>query len=909
MRQLIVPALLSLSLVASASESYPLVPVTTGYLGNTLLRGGGWDWTDPQQTYLQLYTNDMVVTAEGRALCTTSWEEGHRPAGVYRDGDALEEHPGFGTTSGEAVAVSEAWVVYGLSGTIVSFPRTATGLCDRTARRVYVFDPNKDAPPVRGLAIAGDTVFISAGGRLVAWDLKAGATLNGTGVAIPNLERMRLDKRGLIWGVVSAKKSEFISVPVTVSGEADADHPVTDALQRKGDEVHWKDGTGPAALTVDLGAELKPAILRFSGAGNNVALEGARIEGAASVDGPWTTLTTIGREPGWWPETVVHLDERHWRHLRLVRDKGMGLRGLQVQVRSTPTPGAVVAITTDGRQVATVPGINEPVGLTYDAQADRLLVFNDDADQQIHAFTGLEGTPRRDTTWMKGGTFGAKGGLTGAKGVFGPARFDLVRGLGVDAAGNLSVFSVGHTGMSQSRLESFDPKGKQRWEMKGLAFLDMVDTDPGDTATAFSTTVRYQRNPKGRDGTGWTAVGSTLDHQRYPEDPRLHGLAAQVMGVRRIAGKPFLFLTTQYSDKLAIYRFDADGIAVPCAFFASMPGGTMPPQAPAGGSWQVWNDTNGDGRFQADEWRSGANLGLNPFTVDAVGGVWFNDPRAKALRHIPAEKTLDAHGSPRWPAASERAIPFPAVFDDINLVKGVEVAPDGTAAFVFGYNQAHPMTLQSDHPVGRLVVRYDLTGATPTVTHQAELPYDVEFTPGAAHDQIAATSIAGDYLFVGYGRRMDVLALRCADLKAVGRLEPGPQTCRPIFDGPSELIAAKDGSDYDIFVPQYLGNATTHLRWSPNLTTFVPTPTGLSVTRAATGPALTWAAQDGLTQWRIERRDLLSDGWGTWMQVATVPAGTTAWNDPKAPATCGYRLRAEGPAGALSDWSMTRWLR
>ena len=780
--------------------------------------------------------------------------------------------------------------------------------------RSFNFSPGsgaeKDPPVVTGLALDGNRVFIVAGGRLRIWDPETRVALNGGGVVIPKLERLRLDKRGILWGVVSAVKEKLTSIPVTLSGEADADHPLGDALSTAGDAVYWKDGTGPAALTIDLGGSAKPAIIRFNGGGANVFLAGVRIEGASTVNGEWTKLSTIGAEPGWWPETVVHLDERPWAFLRLSGDKGMGVRALQVQVRTPEIPGAVVAFHQSGKPLTKLPDVNAPVGLAYDPTADRLLVFNDDADQQIHAFTHLEGPPRRDATWMNGGRFGVAGGLASAQGVFGPQRFDLVRGLGLDASGNLAVFSVGHTGISQSRLESYAPDGRRMWDMKGLAFLDMAETDPGDTATAWSATIRYRREANGRDGQGWTAVGNTLDHVAYPEDPRLHGLVAQVMGVRRIAGKPFLFLTTQYSDIVAVYRFNANGIAVPCAYFAARPGGSVYPlNAPAGGSWLAWNDHNGDGRFQAEEWRAGANLGLNPFTVDASGGIWFCDPRAKVIRHIPAAPTLDAHGCPRWPLISERAIPFPAVFDDINQAKGLEVAPDGKTIFIFGFNAALPMTSQSNLPVGRMVVRYDLSAAVPRVTHQVAVPYDVALSVGSKPDQIVATSIAGEYLFLGYGRRMDVLVLRTADLSPVGHIEPGSQTQRPIFDGPSELIAAIDGVEYDIFMPQYLGNATTHVRWSPSMTKYLPAPDAFAAKRVGTSSVLTWQATTGVSGWRIEQQKLLSDGWGKWTEIARVKADVHSWAEPSFATACGYRIRAEGDAGVVSDWSVSRWLR
>jgi hypothetical protein len=99
--------------------------------------------------------------------------------------------------------------------------------------------------------------------------------------------------------------------------------------------------------------------------------------------------------------------------------------------------------------------------------------------------------------------------------------------------------------------------------------------------------------------------------------------------------------------------------------------------------------------------------------------------------------------------------------------------------------------------------------------------------------------IAGDFLFVGYEQRMDVLVLHHRDLTPVGRIHIGPQSQTPIFDGPSELIAARDGSSYDLFTAQYTGNATTHVRWTPGRSG-LPSPTLLVARRAEKGVELTW---------------------------------------------------------------------
>ena len=888
---------------------FPDLPVTTGYLGNSLMRGGGVgvELFNPKATYLQLYTEDMVASSDGMLFCTTTWEEGHFAAGIYRNGDALPDPPPFATTSGHAVAVNDKWLVYGRDGELALFTRKPGITYELASGRRIRYQEGKDVPWATGVALDGDIAYVSADGKLYTLDLNANKMV-GEPVAMPALERLRRDRRGNLWGVVQAKGMEYVSLPISVSGDGEVDHPATDALRNENDNIHWMDKSGPAALVIDLKREAKPALLRFSGAGWDVSLRGAHVSGSASADGPWIDLTAFTHEMGWWPESVVTLDERPWRYLRITSDKPMALRALQVQVRQAEVPGAVIGITTKGQEIARLPGITHPIGLEYDTVNDRLLVFDNDANQQIHAFTHLADKPQRDVTWMEKGRLGVAGGLRANKGIYGPARFDLVRGIALDGAGNVNVFSVGGTGTSQSRLESYAPNGARLWEMKGLAFLDAVETDPGDPTTAYSALTRYVRDPQGRDGDGWRAVGTTLDRFAHQQDPRVHGNLGHVMGVRRIAGKPFLFVTSQYSDPLAVYRFDEAGIAVPCAFFCSLGGGrTFPPNEPYGYAWKMWNDTNGDGLFQANEWRVGEQLAMHYFTVASNGNVWFVDPRSKGIRCLGVAPALDAHGSPTWPAALERLHPTPAAFSAADRIGGLEIAPDGKALFVVGFTQELPNVIGRNHPLGRLLVRYAISEKSLVETHRTVLPYACEITPGAINDQGYSSSIAGDFLFIGYEMRMDTLVLRHSDLTPVGRLGIGPQSQCPIYDGPSELIATKVGQRYELFMSMYTGNSTTQLTWDPTVTKRIASPGKAVGLRAGSSVTLSWPVIPGVSGWQIERRDLLPDGWGIWKAVGT--SKESQFSDAKAPTVAGYRVRAVGASGVLSDWSATEWMR
>lgn len=153
---------------------------------------------------------------------------------------------------------------------------------------------------------------------------------------------------------------------------------------------------------------------------------------------------------------------------------------------------------------------------------------------------------------------------------------------------------------------------------------------------------------------------------------------------------------------------------------------------------------------------------------------------------------------------------------------------------------------------------------------------------------------------------MEVLVLHHRDLTPVGRIHIGPQSQAPIFDGPSELIAARDGSSYDLFTAQYTGNATTHVRWTPGRSG-LPTPTLLVARRAEKGVELIWGEVAGAIGYVVERGILGSLGWEPWLPAATTR--TAAWFDPKPAKAGSYRVRANGTGEALSDWSGTFWFR
>jgi hypothetical protein len=216
-------ATVTMAAAPPAPEAIPRLPVTTGWLGNSLLRGGQADWSDKSQTYLQLYTDDMVVADDGTVFCTTNWEEGHRPAGIYKDGDALPDVPMFHTTSGSAVAVSRGRLAYGQKGHVAVFTRGKDGRFEAASGRHIVFDAGKDAPQVTGLALdeSGDAVVIGdESGVIRTYRFSDGKAIDAQGFPAPRPGQMRRDADGNLWVLVRPRAAGVEIITAKVFGSS-----------------------------------------------------------------------------------------------------------------------------------------------------------------------------------------------------------------------------------------------------------------------------------------------------------------------------------------------------------------------------------------------------------------------------------------------------------------------------------------------------------------------------------------------------------------------------------------------------------------------------------------------------------------------------------------------------------------
>lgn len=402
--------------------------------------------------------------------------------------------------------------------------------------------------------------------------------------------------------------------------------------------------------------------------------------------------------------------------------------------------------------------------------------------------------------------FGDRGGIrSGTPGQILPTKFWGIRGLGMDAAGNLYV-AMSEQG---SVLRSFSPDGTLRWEVHGEFFCDVAVADPrDDAATVWGIQERYAMDwskPPGRDAR-WVAY--TLDRHRYPNDPRglmhvkqqgEHGLTSPQ--VVYLQGRRFLFVGGMFaSNFINIFRFDGE-IAVPSGLILQWGNSlyntdlTWPPHKPTGTS--IWRDLNGDGDYQAAEYSPNTDrVKPGPFWVDQKGNVWM----AYGFFRYDFQG-LDAQGNPIYSADKITALDKP---EGVNRVARVCYLDDTDTLIVAeeGEDMRH---------IRRVFV---------CPGYQAGHRKTVSFVPPAGAEAACMTA-AGDYVFTGgWKERGRIGVNRLRDGAEVGVLDPGPTVGGVENTGWIDLLTGisayrrRDG-EYLVFVEENYKAKCLIYRWKP----------------------------------------------------------------------------------------------
>ncbi|MBL9173064.1 MAG: hypothetical protein JNL10_05980 [Verrucomicrobiales bacterium] len=402
--------------------------------------------------------------------------------------------------------------------------------------------------------------------------------------------------------------------------------------------------------------------------------------------------------------------------------------------------------------------------------------------------------------------FGDRGGIrSGTPGQILPTKFWGIRGLGMDAAGNLYV-AMSEQG---SVLRSFKPDGMLRWEVHGEFFCDVAVADPADdAATVWGIQERYAMDwnqPPGRDAR-WVAY--TLDRHRYPNDPRglmhvkqqgEHGLTSPQ--VVYLQGRRFLFVGGMFaSNFINIFRFDGE-IAVPSGLILQWGNAlyntdlAWPPHKPAGTS--IWRDLNGDGDYQSAEYTPNTDrVKPGPFWVDQKGNLWM----AYGFFRYDFQG-LDAQGNPIYSADRITHLEKP---EGVNRVARVCYLDDTDTLVVAeeGEDMRH---------IRRVFI---------CPGYQAGRRKTVSFVPPAGSETSCVT-VAGDYVFTGgWKERGRIGVNRIQDGAEVGVLDPGPTVGGVENTGWIDLLTGisayrrRDG-EYLVFVEENYKAKCLIYRWKP----------------------------------------------------------------------------------------------
>lgn len=459
-------------------------------------------------------------------------------------------------------------------------------------------------------------------------------------------------------------------------------------------------------------------------------------------------------------------------------------------------------ITCDGK-VVTFPELFQPMALALANDGSMMVADSGTGPrQQVLFYDVAEATQPKLVR-----TFGERGGIgAGIPGQITPTKFWGIRGLGMDAAGNLYV-AMSEQG---SVLRSFTPEGKLRWEVSGPFFCDVACADgSNDAADVWGIQERFAMDwsqPAGRDSK-W--VSYTLDRHKYPNDPRglmhvkqqgEHGLTSpQIVYLK---GRRFMFVGGMFaSNFINVFRFDGE-MAIPSSLILQWGNNLYntdlkwPPHKPPGKT-SIWRDLNGDGDYEANEFAPNTDrVKPGPFWVDQKGNIWM----AYGFFRYDFQG-LDERGNPIYSADKVTVLDKPK---GVNKVARVCYLDDTDTLIVAeeGSDMRH---------ISRVFVcKGYLAGNRETVS----------FVPGAGKEAACVTAI-GDYAFTGgWKTRGRIWVNRLSDGAEVGVFDPGPTVGGVENTGWIDLLTGinafkRSTGEYLVFVEENYKAKSLIYRWKP----------------------------------------------------------------------------------------------
>ena len=408
--------------------------------------------------------------------------------------------------------------------------------------------------------------------------------------------------------------------------------------------------------------------------------------------------------------------------------------------------------------------------------------------------------------------FGDKGGIASGKpGEVTPTKFWGIRGIGMDADGNIYV-AMSEMG---TVLRKLTPDGKLIWELYGHFFVDVACADPAtDGRDVWGIQEHYKMDYAQPPGKQAKWIGYSLDRTKRPNDPRglmfvkqqgEHGLTSPQ--IVYLDGRRFMFVGGMFaSNFINIFRYDGE-IAVPSGLIMQWGGPIYrtalqwPPHRPDGPF--IWRDLNGDGDYQSAEFAPNTDrVKPGPFWVDKKGNIWM----AYGFFRYDFQG-LDDRGNPIYRADKTTVLEPPKGMKTVARL-WYDVDTDTLVAAEQGAEGRNP----DMRHIGRIFVcKKFLAGNRDAVS----------FASGAGKDA-GCMAVAGDYVFTGgWQQRARVWVNRLSDGAEVGTFEPGPIVGGVDKTGWVDIltgITAYEQADghYLVFVEEdYRGKAVLY-RWRPS---------------------------------------------------------------------------------------------
>lgn len=371
---------------------------------------------------------------------------------------------------------------------------------------------------------------------------------------------------------------------------------------------------------------------------------------------------------------------------------------------------------------------------------DRILIGDVGPRERVLIYTNINTSPALTST------FGALGGIhSGISGRNAPLKFQQIRGIGTDDAGNIYIGNTqGTTGGGGIILESYNlTTSALNWSKYCVVFVDAMGIDDAtDGLDIYGMTEHFTVDYTKPVGQEATYAAYTINKYKYPHDPRLNTRwASDALGsvaVRNFNGHKFLSMSGMNGSIGAIFRFNAatDGeVAIPCVVFGweQDPLYSGSPNEP----W-LWRDANANGLPENGEYllcKVHVPDGGYGATMDANGGMWV--AVGNNINHMRC-LGVDNNGIPMY-NGTFIVIPKPVPF---NSVRRVQYNAAKDILYLGGTTTNYPVVFPW-RAMGRAIHRYDNWSAGNRVA-QSELvvPYEV-----ASNTETVNFIVEQDYIF------------------------------------------------------------------------------------------------------------------------------------------------------------------